>query len=43
VYDHELVIPLNEITVLMGISSVGIIAVMVLSVYISATAFFSKN
>jgi hypothetical protein len=34
---------LNEITVLMAISSVGIIMVFSLSIYISAIAFFGKN
>jgi hypothetical protein len=38
-----LVLEFNEITSLMAISSVGIITVMVLSVYISALAFFSKS
>jgi hypothetical protein len=42
-YNTPLVLELNEITSLMAISSVGIITVMVLSVYISALAFFSKS
>jgi hypothetical protein len=38
-----LVLEFNEITSLMVISGLGIITVMVLSVYISALAFFSKS
>jgi hypothetical protein len=38
-----LLLEFNEITTLMAISSVGIITVMVLSVYILALAFFSKS
>jgi hypothetical protein len=38
-----LVLELNEITALMAISSVGIIAVMVLSVFVASMAFFNKN
>ena len=38
-----LVLEFNEITSLMAISGLGIITVMVLSVYISALAFFSKT
>ena len=38
-----LVLELNEITSLMAISSVGIITVMVLSIYIAGSAFFSKT
>ena len=42
-YNTPLVLELNEITSLMAISSVGIITIMVLSIYISAAAFFNKN
>lgn len=42
-YNTPLVLEFNEITSLMAISSVGIITIMVLSIYISAAAFFSKN
>ncbi len=38
-----LVLEFNEITSLMAISGLGIITVMVLSVYISALAFFSRS
>jgi hypothetical protein len=38
-----LALELNEITALMAISSVGIIAVMVLSVAVAAMAFFSRS
>lgn len=34
---------LNEITVLIGISAAGIIAIMVLSIYVAATTFFGKG
>jgi hypothetical protein len=38
-----LVLEFNEITSLMAISSVGIIAVMALSIAVAAMAFFSKS
>jgi hypothetical protein len=38
-----LILEFNEITSLMAISSVGIIMVMVLSIYVSAMAFFSNK
>jgi hypothetical protein len=38
-----LVLELNEITSLMAISSVGIIAVMALSIAVGYMAFFSKS
>jgi hypothetical protein len=38
-----LVLEFNEITSLMAISSVGIITVMVLSIFVSASAFFSNK
>jgi hypothetical protein len=38
-----LVLEFNEITSFMAISTVGIITVMVLSIYVAASAFFSKN
>lgn len=42
-YNTPLVLEFNEITSLMAVSSVGIITVMVLSIYIAGSAFFSKN
>ncbi len=39
--DHELVLTLNEITVLMAISAVGIIALMGMLVHLSLTTIFS--
>ena len=39
--DHELVLTLNEITVLMAISSVGIIALMGMMVHLSVTTILS--
>jgi hypothetical protein len=44
-FDHNtpLVLEFNEITSLMAISSVGIIAVMLLSVAVAARAFFNKK
>ena len=42
-YNTPLVLEFNEITSLMAISSVGIITIMVLSIYIAGAAFFSKN
>ena len=41
--DHSLAIPLNEITVLLAINSVGIIVLMSMMVYISVKAFFEGN
>lgn len=38
-----LVLEFNEITVLMGINAVGIIAIMCLSIYVAASAFLSKS
>jgi hypothetical protein len=42
-YNTPLVLELNEITSLMAISGVGIIAVMVLSVVVAALAFLGKD
>jgi hypothetical protein len=39
--DHELVLTLNEITALMAISSVGIIALMGMMVHLSLTTILS--
>ena len=39
--DHDLVLTLNEITVLMAISSVGIMALMGMMVHLSVTTIFS--
>ncbi len=41
--DHDLVLKLNEITVLMAISSVGIIAVMGMMVHLSLTSIFAGD
>lgn len=41
--NHNLALELNEITVLMGISSVGIITVMGLSIFIAFAAFFGRS
>ena len=38
-----LVLELNEITVLIAINAVGIIAIMGLCVFVAASAFFGKN
>jgi hypothetical protein len=42
-YSAPLVLELNEITVLMAINSVGIIAVMLLSIYMAVSAIFGKG
>jgi hypothetical protein len=42
-YSAPLVLELNEITVLMALNSVGIIAVMLLSIYVSVSAIFGKG
>ena len=39
--EHDLVLTLNEITALMAISSVGIIALMGMMVHLSLTTIFS--
>jgi hypothetical protein len=39
--DHDLVLKLNEITVLMAISAVGIIALMGMMLHLSVTTIFS--
>ena len=39
--DHELVLTLNEITALMAISSVGIVALMGMIIHLSLTTIFS--
>jgi hypothetical protein len=39
--DHELVLTLNEITVLMAISGVGIVSLMGMMVHLSVTTIFS--
>lgn len=41
--DHELVLSLNEITVLMAISSVGIIAIIFEVFYMTFQAFAKGN
>ena len=41
--DHDLVLTLNEITVLMAISSVGIVALMGMMVHLSLTTIFSGD
>lgn len=40
--DHNLELPFNEITVLMALSSIGIIAVLGLSIYVALNAFLGK-
>lgn len=42
-YSTPLVLELNEITVLMGVSAIGIITVMSLCLVAVATSVFSKN
>jgi hypothetical protein len=42
-YSAPLVLELNEITILMALNSVGIIAVMVLSIFVAVSAFFGKG
>jgi hypothetical protein len=39
--DHDLVLKLNEITILMVIGSVGIVALMGMLVHLSITTIFS--
>lgn len=42
-YSTPLVLELNEITIFMGLSAIGIITVIVLSVAAAATSVFGKN
>lgn len=42
-YNTPLILEFNEITVLMAISSVGIITILVLSLYVAGKAFFGKK
>jgi hypothetical protein len=42
-YSTPLVLELNEITILMALSTFGILTVMGLSIYISISAFFSSG
>jgi hypothetical protein len=41
--DHNFELPINEITVLMGLASIGIVTVISLFLYLAANAFFGKN
>jgi hypothetical protein len=41
--DHELVLTLNEITVLMAISSVGIMALMGMMIHLSITSILAGD
>ena len=41
--DHDLVLTLNEITVLMAISSVGIMALMGMMVHLSITSLLAGD
>jgi hypothetical protein len=41
--DHNLVLELNEITVLMAVASVGIMALMGMLVHLAVTSFFKNN
>ncbi|MEN9956200.1 MAG: hypothetical protein RLY34_1007 [Actinomycetota bacterium] len=36
-------LPINEVTVLMGLGAIGIITVISLFVYLAANSFFGKN
>lgn len=41
--DHNFVLPINEVTILMGLGSIGIVTVISLFLYLTANAFFGKN
>ncbi len=41
--DHDLVLTLNEITVLMAFGSVGIVALMGMMVHLSITSIFAGD
>jgi hypothetical protein len=41
--EHNFELPLNEITVLLGLGAVGIVTVISLFLYLAADAFFGKN
>jgi hypothetical protein len=41
--DHSLILPINEITILMGISALGIMTLIGLFLYLTVDAFFGKT
>lgn len=42
-YNTPLILEFNEITTLMAISSVGIVVILVLSLFVAGKAFFGKK
>jgi hypothetical protein len=36
-------LPINEVTILMGLGAIGIVTVISLFVYLAASSFFGKN
>ena len=41
--EHNFELPINEVTILMGLGAVGIMTVIGLFLYLAANAFFGKN
>ncbi len=41
--EHNFELPINEVTILMALGSVGIVTVISLFLYLAANAFFGKN
>jgi hypothetical protein len=41
--EHNFELPINEVTILMGLGALGIVTVISLFVYLAASSFFGKN
>jgi hypothetical protein len=41
--EHNFELPINEVTILMGLGAIGIVTVISLFLYLAASAFFGKN
>lgn len=41
--EHNFELPINEVTILMGLGAIGIVTVISLFLYLAANSFFGKN
>ncbi len=41
--EHNFELPINEVTILMGLGAAGIMTVIGLFLYLAASSFFGKN
>lgn len=41
--ENDLELPLNEVTILLGLGAIGIVTVISLFLYLAASAFFGKK